>query len=122
MKHLKTFEQFSQISTEETNEGILDFAKGIKKYKLQDIELTPNAKKEFLGRKGIVDTLKKSILKSKLGLMDEKVDQAIKAIFNFANGAVPIVSNWNIDYNKDTDELIINPSGKGLFSGHPVMG
>lgn len=122
MKHLKTFEQFVQNPAEETNEGVLDFVKGIKKYKLTDLKLTPTAEKEFKIRKKAVEQIKNDLASSKLGLTPEQIDKAVIAIFNFLDGTAPIISKYNIDYDKAKDELVINPNGKGLFAGHPVMG
>jgi hypothetical protein len=50
----------------------------------------------------------------------EQADKAVIAIFNFFNGAVPLPAKCNIEYKKETDELVINPNGKGLFQGDPM--
>lgn len=108
------------VETEEANEGIMDFVSGVKKYKLATTFPSPKAAEIYTKRKDLVGQLRNSILKSKMGLTPEQAEKATIAIFNFANGAVPVPAKWNIDYNAETDELTVNPNGKGLFQGDPM--
>jgi hypothetical protein len=32
------------------------------------------------------------------------------------------MDKYDYTFDKDKKELIINPNGKGLFNGHPIMG
>lgn len=109
------------IENDEANEGLLDKFTGVKKYKLSEVELSPKAAELWNTRAKLVGTIKDSLAKN-LKLDAAKAEQAAKAVFNFANGAIPVMSRWNIDYMVKADELVVNPNGGGLFNGHPIMG
>jgi len=132
MKHIKTFESF----TNPVNEELFGFGK--KTYKL-GAEFKPDEDSlEFI--KYNAETKKSSghpaaglCVKDfkrlyqdafKQELSTELAVQCVQATFMFADG-VPQLSRFGFEFNKkgsDEISLTINPNGKGLFSGHPIMG
>lgn len=122
-KNIKTFEQFSSENEEVLEEGVIDYISGVRKYNLDTYKASKIAIDHYNDPKYKVtfDKMKKSMSKS-LGLDDEYAGKALLAAIDFTKGATPMLNKYNIDYNKDTKELKINPNGKGLFNGHPIMG
>ena len=136
MKYIKTFEQHSSI--EVTNEEIFGFGK--KTYKLDEFKASKETEDFFNKRKDLVNggTFKNSqgrvskmegyvnIFK-RLGVPEELSANAAKALIEFAGSTVenketPGMDKYNYTFDKDKNELIINPNGKGLFNGSPIMG
>jgi hypothetical protein len=42
--------------------------------------------------------------------------------FTGSGKSIPLMDKYDYTFDKDKKELIINPNGKGLFNGHPIMG
>ena len=116
MKHVKTFEQYSNI--ELTNEEIFGFGK--KTYKLAEFKADEKAEDFFNKRKDLVKRYKDGF--TKVGVPVELLDAAVKSLISFADGGIPLMDKYDYTFDKDKKELVINPNGKGLFNGHPIMG
>ena len=139
MKYVKTFEQHSNI--EMTNEEFLGFGK--KTYILSDDEFKPSAdslthikydkdKKSAIfvhpASKGAMADFK-NLYKKKFNqdLSSELAVKCVQAAYMFGGGA-PMLSKYGFEFNPKNDKeggkitLTIDPNGKGLFSGHPIMG
>jgi hypothetical protein len=101
-----------------TDEGLGDFISGVKTYDLKTIALTPKAAETYKQRPQLVTSLEKSIIAG-LKCSPEEAKQVGMALFNFANGAVPNASKWNVSLIKTTegDKVKVDPNGKGLFTG-----
>ncbi len=99
-------------------EGLGDFISGVKTYDLKTIALNPKAAETYNQRKDLVSSLEKSIIAG-LKCSPEEAKQVGMALFNFANGAVPNTSKWNVSLIKTTegDKVKVDPNGKGLFTG-----
>ena len=131
MKYVKTFEQHSNI--EVTNEEIFGFGK--KNYKLDEFKASKETEDFFNKRKDLVNggTFKNSQGKvskaegyintfKRIGVPEELTSNAAKALIEFCDGGVPSMDKYDYKFDKDKKELTINPNGKGLFNGHPIMG
>jgi hypothetical protein len=118
MKYVKTFEQHSNV--EMTNEEILGFGK--KTYKLAEFKADEGTESFFNKRKDLVKKYKEGF--TRVGVPAELVDAAVKSLIAFTGGgkSIPLMDKYDYTFDKDKKELIINPNGKGLFNGHPIMG
>ena len=117
MKHLKTYEQYS-ITPEELNEGLF----GNKKYILNDTLKSSKEALDFVTNPARAKSMKiYSDALSKHGMDAETIKKAIAAIYDFGNG-VPLLANYTLNYDLPSKTLEVNPNGKGLFNGSPIMG
>lgn len=139
MKYVKTFEQHSNV--EMTNEEFLGFGK--KTYILSGDEFKPSKeslthirydkdKKEAFGNKIAAGQLNdfKNLYKKKFNqdLSDELAVKCVQAAYMFDGNQRPTLRKFGFEFNPKNDKeggkitLTIDPSGNGLFSGHPIMG
>lgn len=117
MKHLKTFEEFSiNPEIEMIEEGLFD---GVKTYNLSDLKASKEAQDFVTKRKDLKPTYVKAL--TKFGMDETNIDNAIMALYDFAKG-VPILKKYELTYDEKNNTLKVNPNGKGLFNGHPIMG
>lgn len=115
MKTLKGYEDFvNEDYKPEVNE-FLGFGK--KKIKLDEIR--PSAEAELFSEKHPVAKILVRDF-AKFGIIGAWAKKAVQAIYDFADG-VPMISKYDLDYDEKTHVLSIG-SGKGMFSGHPIMG
>lgn len=116
MKHVKQFDTFVNENYKPEVNEFLGFGK--KKIKLDDVEPSKDAA-EYSEKHPAAKKLMAAL--SKFNIIGEFAKKAIQAIYDFADGT-PMLSKYNFDYDEKTHELTIDPNGKGLFSGHPIMG
>jgi hypothetical protein len=118
MKYVKTFEQHSNI--EVTNEELFGFGK--KTYKLDSLKSDEGTESFFNKRKDLVKQYKSGF--AGVGVPEELLDAATKALITFSGKGeyVPAMNKYDYTFDEDTKELVINPNGKGLFNGSPIMG
>jgi len=104
---------------EETNEGFLGFGK--KTYMLDDTFKPSKEAEEFFNkRKDLVKVYNTAF--TKRGLSGTELDNAIKALKMFVGDGIPQLKDYTFTYEPETKKFIIDPNGKGLFNGSPVMG
>lgn len=116
MKNLKTFDSYiNENYNSEVNEF---FSFGKKKIKLDDLEPSEDAA-DYTNRHPAAKKLMAAL--SKFNIIGDLAKKAIQAIYDFADGP-PMLNKYNLDYDEKTHELTIDPNGKGLFSGSPIMG
>jgi hypothetical protein len=97
------------------------FGIGKKTYKLDDtFKPSPAAADFFAKRKDLVAQYNKFFTKQ--GMDVDTAAKAIQAVKMFAGEGVPTLSSYTITYDAATKALVIDPNGKGLFNGHPIMG
>lgn len=121
LKHLKTFEQFV-AQPELVDEGFFSFGK--KEYILDDKFAGTKNSEKFTKAPAYaknVAFLVKNMMKF-LGMDEAEAKKGVEAVATFTDGASPLLNKYNIDFDKATKTLTINPNGKGLFNGHPIMG
>jgi len=117
MKHLKTFEQYS-ATPEEINEGLF----GNKKYVLNDTLKSSKEALDFVTNPARAKSMKVySDVLTKHGMDAETIKKAVAAIYDFGNG-VPLLNKYTLTYDAATKTMEVNPNGKGLFNGSPIMG
>lgn len=110
------------IAADQNVEQLLElFGLGKKTYDLNTFEASPEVKKSIASRKQLVDQFTKGF--TKVGLPAEDITKAIEALWSFVGAdSVPLMNKYNFSYNAADKKLIIDPNGKGLFNGHPIMG
>lgn len=121
-KHLKTFEQFIAKEPEIVEEGLFGF--GEKEYILDDKFIASKDAEKFTKAPAYaknVAYLKNTLIKH-LGMDDAEAAKAVDAVATFTKGASPLLNKYNLTFDKESKKFVINPNGKGLFNGHPVMG
>lgn len=97
------------------------FGFGKKTYKLDDtFKSSPVADEFFAKRKDLVAQYNK--LFTAQGMDAATAEKAVKALVMFVDGAVPMLKDYNVTFDVPTKALVIDPNGKGLFNGHPIMG
>lgn len=117
MKHLKTFEEFSiNPEIEKVEEGLFD---GVKTLNLTTLNVSKEAQDFITKRKDLKATYTKAL--TKMGMDVADIDIAIMAIYDFGKGT-PMLNKYELTYDDNAKTLKINPNGKGLFNGHPIMG
>lgn len=117
MKHLKTYEQYS-ITPEELNEGFF----GNQKYVLDDKFKSSKEALDFVTNPARAKSMKVySDALSKHGMDAETIKKAVAAIYDFGKG-VPLLNKYTLTYDLPSKTLEVNPNGKGLFNGSPIMG
>ena len=122
------------IKPEQTVEQILElFGTGKKTYVLDD-KFTVDPKIDAAikqrsvpvkSRSGKVTSLVQELKDgfTRVGLVEPELSKAIQALWSFVGvNSVPQMDKYNYTYNNDTKQLVIDPNGKGLFNGHPIMG
>jgi hypothetical protein len=108
----------SVLSTEYVVNEFFGFGK--KTYNLTSLKPSKDAVDFYNNRKDLVGRYNKFFV-GKEGMTEDQAKNAIMAIYDFGNGA-PLLNKYTIEFNKDTNTLVVDPNGKGLFNGHPVMG
>lgn len=116
MKTIKTFDSFVNENYKPEVNEFLGFGK--KKIKLDDVKPSEDAA-EYTEKHPGAKILLKAF--TKFGIIGDLAKKAIQAMYDYADG-VPMLSKYDFDYDKNTHVLTIDPNGKGLFSGHPIMG
>lgn len=115
MKNIKAFDTYiNENYNSEVNEL---FGFGKKKIKLDDVNPSKDAL-QFSEKHPVAKILLRDFVK--FGIIGDIAKKAIQAIYDFADG-VPMISKYDLDYDKASHVLTIG-SGKGLFSGSPIMG
>jgi hypothetical protein len=122
------------IKPEQTVEQILElFGTGKKTYVLDD-KFTVDPKIDAVikqrsvpvkSRTGKVTSLVQEFKDgfTRVGLVEPELSKAVQALWTFVGAdSVPQMDKYNYTYNNDTKQLVIDPNGKGLFNGHPIMG
>ena len=139
MKYVKTFEQHSNV--EMTNEEVFGFGK--KTHILSGDEFKPSKDsltyiKYDKDKKAAISVHPaskvpfndfKNLYKKKFNqdLSDEFAVKCVQAAYMQGNG-VPQLSKYGFEFNPKDDKhggkitLTIDPNGKGLFTGSPIMG
>ena len=108
----------SVLSAEYTVNELFGFGK--KTYNLAALKPSKDAVDFYNTRKDLVKKYNEFFV-GKEGMTEEQSKNAIMAIYDFGGG-MPLLKKYTIEFNKDTNSLVVDPNGKGLFNGHPVMG
>lgn len=112
-------EEIENEENEEIEEGFLGFGK--KTYMLDDtFKASKEAEEFFNKRKDLVKIYTTPF--TKRGLSGTELDNAIKALKMFVGDGIPQLKDYTFTYEPETKKFVIDPNGKGLFNGSPVMG
>lgn len=127
MKYIKTFENYSQL--EVTNEEL--FGLGKKVYVLDEYKPSEKAVEYVAKHPAAKVCIRdfKTLYKKKFNqdLSDELTNKCVQVAYDFG-GAPPQLGKYGFEFNPKDEKkggkvtLTVDPNGKGLFSGHPIMG
>jgi hypothetical protein len=111
------------IKPEQNIEQVLEFfGFGKKDYKLDStFVVDPTIEAAVAKRQDLAKPLLAGF--AKVGLQEPEASLAVKALWSFVGAdSIPLMNKYDYSWNNDTKILTINPNGKGLFNGHPIMG
>lgn len=96
------------------------FGFGKKTYNLTDVKASKEAMDFYTQRKDLVAKYNEFFV-GKQGMTEEQAKNAIMALYDFGKG-MPLLKKYSLDFNKEANTFTVDPNGKGLFNGHPIMG
>jgi len=121
--YLSKYGKYVTESVLDTNNDVVNelFGFGKKTYILDNaFKATPAAEEFFNKRKDMVAQYSK--LFTKQGMDADLIAKAVKALKMFTGDGIPLLKSYNITYDVVTKTFVIDPNGKGLFNGSPMMG
>lgn len=101
--------------------NIVNGIKGIKTYNLTDFKPSQEAIDFYNQRKNDLVPKYNEFFVGKQGMTEEQAKNAIMALYDFGKGQ-PLLKKYTLDFDKTTNSLKVDPNGKGLFNGSPIMG
>lgn len=101
--------------------NIKNAVKGIETFNLLNYKPSQDAIDFYDTRKNDLVPQYNKFFITKQGMTEEQAKNAIMALYDFGKGQ-PLLKKYTLDFDKTANTLKVDPNGKGLFNGSPIMG